>query len=116
MGLITLNRTRRTYIVTVVVLAFLMGAAATILLYPDTFYSFTCGQFELPEYEKAYGFTFSEVPAMRPDGSVLVVGGISAVDPKGAFARSGIRPGDVPRMHHGLSDFCGDIAWADLGA
>ena len=110
--MITLGRTRRTYVITLVALAVLVGAAATILVYPATFYSFTCGQFDIPEYEKAYGFTFSKLAATRPDGSVALVSGISAVDPEGAFARSGIRPGDIPETYHGLQDFCADIAWA----
>ena len=80
MGLVTLNR--RTFVFTFVSLAVLGVATAIVLLYPATFYSFTCEQFDLPEYEKAYGFTFSEVPILRPDGSTRYVAGISAVDPR----------------------------------
>jgi hypothetical protein len=115
MGLITIKRTRRTFAVTAVSLAILVAAALTIMVYPSSFYSFTCGLFDLPEYEKQYGFTYSEVPAMRPDGSTRIVGAISAVDPNGAFARSGIRAGDVPRTHHGLGDFCACIVYAEEG-
>ena len=113
--MITIKATRRTFLVTLLGLAVVSGVSATVLFYPGGFYSFSCGQFDIPEYEKAYGFAFSEVPVMRPDGSTRMDGGISAVDPKGAFARSGIRAGDIPRMHHGLSDFCADIAYAEEG-
>lgn len=115
MGMITIASTRWLFAITIVSLAVLVGGAITIMVYPSTFYSFTCGQFALPEYEKQYGFTFSDLPGNRGDGSTFTVGGISAVDPQGAFARSGIRAGDVPRMHHGLSDFCACIEYAEEG-
>jgi len=112
MGVITLGRMSRTYLVSAVALGVLVSATLFILVYPATFYSFTCSQFELPELGKTYGFTFSELEVSRPDGSVEKARGISAVDPNGAFARSGIRAGDIPRTHHGLVDFCNDISIA----
>ena len=112
MGVITLGRMTRTYLVSAVALGVLVSATLFILVYPATFYSFTCSQFELPELGKTYGFTFSELEVSRPDGSVEKARGISAVDPNGAFARSGIRAGDIPRTHHGLVDFCNDISIA----
>ena len=110
---IPIKATRRTFVVTFLGLAVLAGVSATVLFYPGGLYNFACGQFDLPEYEKAYGFTYAAVAVLRPDGSTRLVGGISEVDPKGAFARSGIRAGDIPKVHHGIGDFCGDIASAE---
>ena len=105
---------KRVYLISVVALTAVVVAVSIALLYPVALPSFLCYQFDLPEYEKTYGFTFSEVlNEIMPNGRSRSVFGISALDPNGAFARSGVRVGDVPRMYHGVQDFCGDIAWAE---
>jgi hypothetical protein len=43
------------------------------------------------------------------------VGGVAWVDAGGAFARSGFHAGDIPRMQHGMNDFCSALAWASRG-
>ena len=111
---ITFGRMKRVYVISVVALTAVVVAVSISLLYPVALPSFMCYQFDLPEYEKTYGFTFSEVLSeAMPNGRTRSVFGISAVEPNGAFARSGVRVGDVPSMYHGVQDFCGDIAWAE---
>jgi hypothetical protein len=93
------------------VLAVLLMVVGIVLLFPYGIYNFKCQQFDMPAYEEAFGFTFGEVTTTAEHPTHA----ITAVKPGGAFDRSGLRPGDVPRMHHGIGDFCGDLESARAG-
>jgi hypothetical protein len=74
-----------------------------------------CRQFEMPDYEARFGFKLGSFEVRNPSGDTYSVTGIALVAPSGAFERAGVRAGDVPRMHHGLGDFCSDLAVASRG-
>jgi hypothetical protein len=111
--LITLSRTQ--FLFVALSLLGLATVCAVALLFPNPLYDFKCTQFDLPGYETAFGFTLGEVEAPSTGGGTHLVLAITAIDPNGALARSGARVGDVPRMYHGVSDFCGDLAAAADG-
>jgi hypothetical protein len=85
---------------------------ALAVLTPYGIYNLKCERFDMPAYEKTFGFTLGGIDT--PGGTDKVLG-IAAVVPNGIFARSGLRPGDVPRMHHGVSELCGDLSAALSG-
>jgi hypothetical protein len=111
--LITLSRTQ--FLFVALSLLGLATVCAVALFFPNPVYDFKCKQFDFPGYETAFGFTLGEVEAPSTGGSRHVVLAMPAIDPDAALARSGVRVGDVPRMYHGVSDFCADLAAAADG-
>jgi hypothetical protein len=100
------------------VVAFLLlgaTAVAIALLWPAGIYNFTCQQFGIPEYEKAFGFKLGLLSVRTEAGEPYTTPGVVWVDPGGAFARAGIVPGDVPKVHHGVTDLCGELSVAERG-
>jgi hypothetical protein len=59
-------------------------------------------EFLLPQIADQYGFQFGMVQVNR-DGRSYMSPGIVSVTPGGAFARMGVRPGDMPFAFHGNS-------------
>lgn len=57
-------------------------------------------EFLLPRIADRYGFQFGTVHVSR-DGHSYVSPGVVSVHPDGAFARMGVRPGDMPFAFHG---------------
>ena len=110
--LITLSKTQFLFIA--VSLFLLAAICGVVLFFPIGVYDFKCRRFDLPRYEAMFGFTLGEVEASHRGDKYQVLA-ITAVAADGAFARSGARVGDVPRMYHGTSDFCGDLAAAAGG-
>ena len=74
-----------------------------------------CLQFEIPKYATALGFEWGSITVADRSSSVRETVGISWVDPRGPFGRAGLRSGDIPHMHHGIRDFCGDLSRATDG-
>src|SRR5258706_13038508 len=105
--LIVLSNTQFLYIALV---CFVILPVLALIVLSPAFPSVWCQHFDMPEYERAFGFKLGELQAPRPEGDTYTVLGVAAVDPLGALDRSGVRVGDVPRMYHGLGDFCGDLA------
>jgi hypothetical protein len=94
-----------------IVLLALTVLVGLVTLFPYQVYNLKCQQFDMPGYEEAFGFTLGHVKA--PGGAWTPA--IAAVTPGGVFDRAGVRPGDVPHMHHGLGDFCGTLSAALAG-
>jgi hypothetical protein len=105
--LLTLSRTH--FVITGVTLGVLAFTCAAALLYPYGLANFTCAQFDMPQYERLFGFELGSIQLRDDQGGSYSVRAVRSVTPGGVFARSGIRPGDKPRTHHGLGDFCGDL-------
>ena len=103
------------FAVTTVILAVLGLVCGLVIFFPYGIYNFKCAQFDMPEYEKIFGFELGQVEATDGQRGSYAISAIKAVTSGGVFARSGIRPGDYPRMHHGLVDFCGDLHAATEG-
>ena len=61
---------------------------------------FYAREFFLPRISERYGFQFGMVQVSR-DGYSYRSPGIVSVSPDGAFARMGVRPGDMPFAYHG---------------
>src|SRR3954470_6802898 len=57
-------------------------------------------EFFVPRIADRYGFQFGLVQVTR-DGHSYESPGIIVVNPDGAFARMGVRPGDMPLAFHG---------------
>jgi hypothetical protein len=109
--LITLRKTHFLY--TSLVLAILLIILA-IVLSPGV-HAYWCQHFDMPEYERQFGFKLGSFELPDQHGGTYTATGVASVDPAGWFARAGIRPGDVPRMHHGISSFCGTLGAAAEG-
>jgi hypothetical protein len=110
---LTLTDSRVAYVAGV--LAILGTICAIVIFFPYGVYNLKCQRFDLPELEKAFGFRLGEVEGNRPDGGTYTALGITALEPNGRLAVAGFRPGDVPRTHHGLAEFCGDLGAAREG-
>ena len=76
------------------------------LAFSDVIDNAWCEQFEIPDYEEILGFKMGLIPV--PGGKQAK--GLTWVDPAGPLGKAGIRAGDFPRIHHGMSDFCADLA------
>lgn len=70
-----------------------------ILFMPEV-EEFYTREFLLPQIADRYGFSFGMVQVSR-DGRSYMSPGIVSVTPGGAFARMGVRPGDMPFAFHG---------------
>ena len=69
-------------------------------------YNLYCSVVELPRHEAALGFETGDVPL--PDGTTGW--GIVSVEEGSPLAKAGVRAGDIPQVHHGLADFCGELS------
>jgi hypothetical protein len=110
--LITLSKTHFLYVALVFLVA--LPVIVFIVVSPG-FGGVWCRQFDMPDYEARFGFKLGSFEVSNPHGDTYSVTGIARVDPSGAFGRAGVRTGDVPRMYHGLGDFCSDLAVASRG-
>ena len=74
-------------------------------------------RFELPALQAAYGFSTGYVQLRFADGCSRSYFTITAVVPGGAFARAGIRAGDIPTSYkHGPElGFLYDMRWVQRG-
>ena len=100
---ITLSRTSALYVALILLVVLpVLGMFA----FSDVIDNAWCEQFEIPDYEELLGFKMGPIPV--PDGKQAK--GLTWVDPAGPLGKAGIRAGDFPRIHHGMSDFCGDLA------
>lgn len=104
---ITLGKMQVLY-VSLVVLVVL--PVVVLFAFSNLFYSAWCKQFEIPEYEKRFGFTMGAIPVTDPDGRTRESIGLTWVDGQGPLGRAGLRAGDFPRMYHGFGDFCGPLS------
>ena len=57
---------------------------------------------QVKQFERAFGFTSGTVLVPDGNGGQFEVWGIVAVAVDGAFARAGVRGGDIPFGHHGF--------------
>ncbi len=74
-----------------------------------------CGQFEMPEYERQFGFTLGRIQVQGDDGVSRSQTAFVSIAVGGVFERAGVRPGDIPRMHHGISSLCSALGAASDG-
>lgn len=109
---VTLPRTRFLYLAAIllVVLPLIVG-----IVYFPVLTNAWCEQFEIPEYERSFGFRMATLEFPSSQGGTYSVHGIGSVELGGRFAAAGVRPGDVPRMQHGFASFCGALAAASDG-
>ena len=111
-NLITLPKTPFIYVFLVL---FVVLPTILLLVFGNALPGLWCQHFELPEYEKQLGFTTGDIlPPSAGTGS-YTPWGFTWVDPEGPLGRAGVRAGDVPRMHHGVGDFCRGISWVAEG-
>ena len=110
--IITLPKTRALYVALLLLVVF---PAIGLLVFAPAFGGLWCRQFEMPGYETQFGFQLGTLEVAKPGRARYSTTGVVSVTPGGVFARAGIRAGDVPRMHHGIGDFCGDLAAAAEG-
>jgi hypothetical protein len=103
--------TRAHFVFILVSLAGLGIVVGIVVLTPYQIYNVKCSLFDMPEYEKTFGFRLGAVGA---EGGGRVTG-VTWVQAGGAFDRAGVRAGDIPRMHHGIGEVCGELAAALLG-
>jgi hypothetical protein len=99
---ITFPTSRLLYVFFVCVVLFPVVA---LFAFSPTLDELWCRQFEIPDYERALGFTLGQLEVTTRRGS-MTVSGFSWIDPSGPLAAAGLRSGDVPKMHHGLGDLC----------
>jgi hypothetical protein len=103
------------FVLVALVLLILAIVCGLVLFFPNTIFNLQCEHFDLPGYSASFGFTLGEMEAPDDRGGAYTVRAIIRLDPDGALARSGARVGDVPRMHHGIAEFCGALASASQG-
>lgn len=110
--LITLQKAHFLYlaVVLLVVLPIVLGIVCSPVLG-----NYWCKQFDIPEYERTFGFTMGSFELPDHAGGTYSAAGITTVEASGAFAKAGLRPGDIPRMHHGWASFCGSLQAAAEG-
>src|SRR5215210_8459714 len=65
-------------------------------------------EFEIPHYEREYGFRGGWLDVPTTQGPPRQAFGIVSVEPAGRLAHYGFRRGDIPVAHHGdgLAWFC----------
>ena len=110
--LVTLSKTHFLYIALILFVIFPVIALTISSPNPQRLW---CQRFELPEYEKTLGFKLGDFVVPTTLGSTVQTIGVAFVEPGGAFARAGIRPGDVPYIYHGLIDLCATLQAATRG-
>ena len=110
--LITLQKAHFLYLALVVLVVLPVVLA---IVFSPVLGNYWCKQFDVPEYERTFGFKLGTFELPDREGGTYSATGIATVNSAGAFARAGIRPGDLPRMHHGWASFCGSLAAAADG-
>jgi hypothetical protein len=108
-GPLTLGRMGFLY--TAVVLLVVLPVICALAFFPVV-ENYWCAWFEIPQYEQKFGFKWGSLESADANHTVY---GITSVQPDGAFAKAGIRAGDVPRMQHGVSSVCAALAAASQG-
>ena len=101
-GPITLSKTPTAH----VALVFVVIAVVGMLAFSNAIENGWCQRYEIPEYERLLGFRMGAINVPEANETL----GLVWVDPSGPLGKAGIRAGDVPRMHHGLAEFCGELA------
>jgi hypothetical protein len=109
---ITLPKTSVLYVSLFVLVVILV---IVLLSFQPTLQNAWCRQFEIPEYEKTFGFRLGAIALPDGTGATREATGVAWVDPVGAFARAGVRTGDIPHMHHGMQDLCWTLSRAAKG-
>jgi hypothetical protein len=96
MELITLSKTRFLYLS----LALLIIVGLVVLVVSPASGGLWCRQFEMPAYEKRFGFKLGSLEVHDSQRSTYSAIGIVWVAPEGVFARAGVKAGDVrkPRL------------------
>jgi hypothetical protein len=99
------------------IVAFLgfLGVAGLFVFSPQV-YNLTCSHFEMPEYEKQFGFRLGRIRVLSERGTPYDITAIAEVQPGGVLARAGVRPGDVPKVHHGIAEMCDALGAASQGS
>lgn len=70
----------------------------------------------IPEAETRFGFTAGTEVVKSRDGGTYSVFAIVEIEPGGALAHAGFRPGDIPVAHHGgFMEFCWALERAGRG-
>jgi hypothetical protein len=105
--LITLPKTSFLYIFLIL---FVVLPVTSLFVFSNSLAAVFCRQFELPEYEEQLGFRVGELEVRNGRWAGQTALGITWVDPNGPLGRAGLRAGDVPRMYHGVADFCGTLS------
>jgi hypothetical protein len=110
--IVTLSKLHFLYLalVLLVVLPVIVGIVASPIV--DNVW---CRQIEIPTYERQFGFTLGTIQMTSPDGSQTSAAAFTSVARGGWFDGAGVRPGDIPRMHHGYSSLCGTLAAVSQG-
>lgn len=111
-ALVTLPKTRFLYIAMMLLVAL---AAVVAVVFGPQLENVWCSQIEMPGYEARFGFRLGSLDVVSDQSERSSVVGIVSVDDAGPFGRAGLRPGDVPRMQHGLSSLCGALSAASTG-
>jgi hypothetical protein len=109
--LMTLSRAHFVYIALFCLVV--LPALAIIVLSPVLMVLW-CARFELPEYERRFEFRMETFHVPGERGGTFEMRGIGYVRPGGPLSVAGVRPGDIPREHHGI-EFCGALAAASEG-
>lgn len=112
LALVTLPRTR--LLVIFAMLMFVLPLVVGIVFLPVLSNAW-CQQFELPKYEREFGFRMARFEVPSKGGGTHSVDAIGFLERGGVFATAGLRVGDAPRIYHGFADFCGDLARASDG-
>src|SRR5262245_51183816 len=110
---ITLSRTHFLYLAIVVFVVLPM--IVVLVISKHTWANTWCHYSEMPAYERTFGFRLGPLEVPTADGGTYTIGGLVSVDPEGPAARSGLRAGDVPRVHHGVGELCLMLAEASRG-
>ena len=110
--LITLPRATILYLA---LLLLVVLPAISMLVFSNVLVDAWCKQFDIPEYEKSLGFRMGSIPIADRDGGTRTATGLTWVDPQGPLGRAGLRAGDVPRIQHGIGDFCGELSLVAKG-
>jgi hypothetical protein len=112
MQLLTLSKMRFLYLA---VLCLAVVPAILAIVFWPVLDGHWCRQFQIPSYEKRFGFRLGTFELADAQGRAYPVTGFLAVQPGGLLARAGVRPGDLPRMHHGISSLCSALGLAQEG-
>jgi len=110
-ALLTLSRTHFFY---VALICLIVLPALSAIVFSPILGILWCDHFEIPEYERSFGFRMETFQVPSSDGGTYPVRGIGLVEPGGLFEMSGVRAGDIPRQHHG-TELCGVLSAASKG-
>jgi hypothetical protein len=71
--------------------------------------SLWCLEFDMPGYERVFGFRLGQLAAPCTEGGTYKTGGFVSVEPGGILGRADVRAGDVPHAYHGMPESCDDL-------